>query len=264
MPQVSPAERLLQDLGVTDARDIDLEAIAWHVGVRIKYRHLDGCEARIAGDDKKAIISVRDDVSPGRQRFSIGHELGHWHYHRGRTLICRPEDIGQGSRNKPETERTADNYAADLLMPAYLFRKEAQRMRSLTWEGVRHLADLFSSSVTATAIRVLDLDVFPAILVCHGVAGRKWFWRARSVPDRWFPQAELSAESYALDVLYGKRVGHAPVLMDAEAWFDRREAYSLQLHEQSIQVFSNEVLTLLVPKDDEMLDDLESHSSSRW
>ena len=79
MPQLSPAERLLQDLGVTDPQDIDLEVIAWQLGVRIKYRHLDGCEARIAGDDKKAIISVRDDVSPGRKRFSIGHELGHWH-----------------------------------------------------------------------------------------------------------------------------------------------------------------------------------------
>ena len=264
MLRVSSAERLLQDLGVTAPQEIDLDVIAWHLGVRIKYRHLDGCEARIAGDEKKAIISVRDDVSPGRKRFSVGHELGHWHHHRGRTLICRSEDIGQGSRSKPETERLADRYAADLLMPAYLFRAEAQKIRKLTWDSVRNLARLFSSSLTATAIRVLDLDLFPAILVCHGIAGRRWFWRAKSVPERWFPQAELSADSYAIDVMYGKRVGHTPAIMDADTWFDRREASGLQLYEQSIQIVSQEVLTLLVPKDDEMLDDLESMRSRRW
>ena len=54
MTALTAPERLLQDLGVTDPDDIDLEAIAWTMGAEVRYRPLDGCEARILGrDDRK-------------------------------------------------------------------------------------------------------------------------------------------------------------------------------------------------------------------
>ena len=47
MTSLSSAELVLRDLGITDPREIDLEAIAWHLGARVKRCILDGCEARI-------------------------------------------------------------------------------------------------------------------------------------------------------------------------------------------------------------------------
>lgn len=44
---LTPAERLLQELGITEPSEIDLDAIAFHAGARVRYRPLDGCEARI-------------------------------------------------------------------------------------------------------------------------------------------------------------------------------------------------------------------------
>jgi hypothetical protein len=35
MAQLTRAERLLQDLGVTEPKEIDLEAIAFHLGARV-------------------------------------------------------------------------------------------------------------------------------------------------------------------------------------------------------------------------------------
>lgn len=221
MRSLSPAEVLLQELGVMDPREIDLEAIAWHQNVRVRYRHLEGCEARIAGDNTKAIISVSVDASSKRQRFSIAHELGHWQHHRGRTLICKPDDIGSERPTKPATEKEADRYAADLLMPRYLFLPYTKRHKMLTWDTVSSLANVFSTSLTATAIRIIDTNAFPAILVCHGMTGRRWFTRAKDMPDRWFPKQDLDADSYAFDVLYGKHSTHSPRLMDADTWFDR-------------------------------------------
>ena len=262
MRNPSPAERVLQRLGITEPKEIDLEVIAWDLGVEIRYRNLAGCEARIVGHGDRAIMTVQASASPGRKRFSIGHELGHWEHHRGRILTCRPEDIGQEKQKKPVTEKTADQYAADLLLPAYLFCPAVQALRRLTWNDIRELANLFSTSVTATAIRVIDLDLFPALLVCHGLHGRKWFVRSRSIPDRWFPQDQLDSDSFAFDVLYGKCGEHPPKLMDADTWFDRSEAARYQLYEQSVQVVQDEVLTLLVPKDAEMLDD--EGSGKHW
>lgn len=248
-------EDLLQHLGVTSPGDIDLEAIAWYLGARIKYRPLDGCEARIIGHADRAVIAVNDRGSPRRKRFSIGHELGHWQHHRGRMLICRSEDIGHGNSRAPATEREADQFAANLLMPKYLFEPETAAHKRLTWQAIKTLSDQFLVSQTAAAIRIVDLNLFPAMIVCHGKAGRKWFKRAQDLPAKWFPQDQLDSDSYAFDMLFGNAMDHQPRLMDADTWFDRWDAPRYQLYEQSIRTGDDEVLTILVPKDAGMLDD---------
>lgn len=122
MKRPTRAEGLLQSLGIDDPRDIDPEAIAWHVGAKIKIRPLVNCEACIIGLDDTAIISVNASSPPERRRFSIGHELGHWAHHRGQCAVCRATDIGNYRNDQATKERAADAYAADLLMPCYLFQ----------------------------------------------------------------------------------------------------------------------------------------------
>ncbi len=177
-----PAEQLLQALGVTDPRDIDLEAIAYDQGAVVKYRSLNGCEARIVGYGGRAIITVDDRHRPTRVRFSTAHELGHWHSHRGRSLVCRPEDIGNARRGPLDPERIADGYAADLLLPRFLFVSRADALRRTTVENIEAVADEFSTSITATAIRFVEYGPEPAMLVCHGPEGRRWFNRPRHIP----------------------------------------------------------------------------------
>jgi Zn-dependent peptidase ImmA (M78 family) len=75
--RLSSAERLLHDLGITEPKEIDLEAIAFHAGARVRRQPLDGCEARIVGHGDRAIITVNARSSYRRNRFSIAHELGH-------------------------------------------------------------------------------------------------------------------------------------------------------------------------------------------
>jgi hypothetical protein len=69
-------ERLLQDLGVTDPDEIDLEAIAWTMGAEVRYRPLDGCEARILGRDDEAIITVTNVVRPDAGAFPLPTKSG--------------------------------------------------------------------------------------------------------------------------------------------------------------------------------------------
>ncbi len=51
------AELLLQEYGVSQPEDIDLEAIAFDQGATIRYRQMDSCEAQIIGHGKTAIIN---------------------------------------------------------------------------------------------------------------------------------------------------------------------------------------------------------------
>ena len=197
--QLTNAELLLQELGITEPEEIDLLAIAYHVGAAVRLRPLQGCEAHIVGCSDQAIITINDRTGFRRQRFSIAHELGHWRHHRGKALVCRVDELQP--RSTLSSERIADQYAADLLMPRYLFSPLARQQGKLTFKAVAALSDIFRTSKTATAIRLVESDQAPAILVCHGPNGRKWFTRAPSVPERWFPQDTLDAESFAFGVL---------------------------------------------------------------
>ena len=251
---LSPAERLLQELGVTEPEEIDLEAIAYYVNARVRYRRLDGCEARIIGSGNEAIITVNAGSAPRRKRFSIAHELGHWHHHRGRCLACRVAEYQP--RDPLSPERSADGYAADLLMPYYLFRPLTRRQGKPTFKAVAALAEIFDTSTTATAIRFVESDCSPALLVCHGPKGRRWFTRAPSVPQRWFPQDNLDADSYAFGIQFGKSHNDPiPRKIGADAWFDRRDAERFEVHEQTIRTSPSETLTLVLISDSKMLED---------
>lgn len=257
----SPAERLLRSLGVTEPEEIDLEAIAWHMGVvKVKYRQLDGCEARIVGLGDQAIITVDDRVIPRRRRFSLAHELGHWHFHRGRTLICRHEDISEQSGGH-EKERTANRFAGELILPSYLLTPIVRQHPRLTLKMLRETAKRFDASLTATAIRLVETGHSPTVLVSHKLSGRKYFFRSPDVPDRWMPRLDLDPDSYAFDLLHGKGEEQPfPRKIPAAAWFDRHEADRYEVQEQSFKVAVDEVVTLLTLSDEEMLED----RGGRW
>lgn len=258
MTASTAAERLLQELGVTEPSEIDLEAIAWTLGARVRYRPLDGCEARITGNGDRAIITVNDRSSPRRCRFSLAHELGHWHYHRGRLLVCHANEIGAAAQHASSFEKVADTYAADLLMPRYLFDPIARAHRKLTFQTVAAIVDAFDVSRPAAAIRLIEARHSPALLVCHGPNGRKWFARSPDVPSRWFPRSDLDPESFAFGVLFGRQPDdRMPHKIGADAWFERLEAERYELQEQTIRTADDETLTLVLITDAEMLEEWE-------
>lgn len=252
-PSLTRAELRLQELGITEPDEIDLEAIAWDEGVRVQHEDLPGCEARLVGFKDRAIVTIRKSTETRRKRFSLAHELGHWNYHRGRSFECRAADLVEGYNSKPIEEREADAYAADLLMPSYMFKPLAHGIKRATFDSVKTLADQFKTSQTATAIRLVDTNIWPLILVCHGEKGRIWFKRSKIVPDRWFPKKELDPDSIAFDRLFGDADRVRAQKIDADAWFDIRGADRYEITEDAIRISSTQILTLLWIENEEML-----------
>lgn len=249
---MTPAEALLQEMGVTEPAEIDLDAIAHHVGARVRYRPLNGCEAHILGCNGHAIITVKSDSSARRKRFSIAHELGHWRFHRGKTLVCRVDEYRP--REAQSAEKVADGYAADLLMPRYLFQPIGSRIGSVTFRSIGELAETFKTSLTATAIRLIDLDIVPALLICHGKNGRRWFARAPSIDRAWFPRDDLDPASSAFGVQFGGRPDEtAPRNVSAATWLNRFDANRFDVRAQTIRTVGDETLSLVLIDDRKML-----------
>lgn len=245
------------NLGVMRPEDIDLEAIAWTEGAIVKYRRLVGCEARIVGRGDQAVIAVNSASSERRRRFSLGHELGHWRHHRGKSLFCGSSDIGlKKTFRQNDVERVANKFAADLLMPSYIFDEVARSYRKPDFSTVDAIADQFCVSRSATAIRLVQRGHLPGFLICHGPKKRKWFFRSPQIPDRWFPREELDPASDAFEVQFGRNRGSKHLSkIGADAWFDRFDAGRYEVREQSVPYAGDSSLTLVIVDDDHMLED---------
>jgi Zn-dependent peptidase ImmA (M78 family) len=238
---------MLMALGIERPGDIDLEAIAWDQGAVVKYRPLDRCEAMIVGTQRRAIITVNSRAIPARRRFSLAHEIGHWHHHRGRILFCGTADIGNPAHGPLNPENQADQFASDLLLPDFMFRPRIMKIKRLLLAAVREIAEEFNVSLTATLLKLVDSNRFPIVVVCHNKQRRRWFRAATMLPGRWFPKDDLDAESIAFEMLFGgaPEISYARKI-GADAWFDFRGVERYEIQEQSFLLPNDEVLTVLI------------------
>ena len=65
---------LLEELGITEPEEIELEVIAQHVGATVVVEPLTGTEARLVGSGDKAIITVNANSSLPRASCKIPGE----------------------------------------------------------------------------------------------------------------------------------------------------------------------------------------------
>lgn len=100
--------------------------------------------------------------TPGstRERFTIAHELGHYHIpeHRrllmaGRTPHGSCVGVFDGAANVQELE--ADTFAANLLMPSERFRSRLQVLKKPPLESIVQLRKEFDASLESTAIQTM-------------------------------------------------------------------------------------------------------------
>jgi hypothetical protein len=251
---VRPAEELLTELGITDPADIDLVAIAHCVDVEVVYRRLASCEAQIIGYRDRAVVYVSPDARPHRRRFSTGHELGHWHHHRGQSFFCRSSDIGQPLDDRSKNvERQADAYSGDLILPPFMFGPRLEKIGEISLDGIAELAGKFDASVTATAIRTMRMTRQPLILVAHNLFGRDWQWPSITA-GRMRVRDDLDVRSSAFVAMAAGSRATSPRKEPANYWFDRRHVEQFDLRVQSLRTAEGEVLTLVRPLDPKMFE----------
>jgi hypothetical protein len=112
--------------------------------------------------------------SPGFQRFSVGHELGHY-FLPGHVDAVLPPGTTHHSSNSgfvsdDRYELEADHFAAGLLMPSALFAV-AMRKAGEGLDAIDNLAGRCITSLTATAIRYQQLSP-EAVAVIQSRGGR--------------------------------------------------------------------------------------------
>ena len=157
------ATELLGDLGLS-THPIDPEWVASEVDLSVKEKPLSpGVFGALWKKGNSFGIFVSDSCPTiGHQRFSVAHELGHYHIdgHVEAMFLGDVEVVessgGLFRKRNDRHEREADWFASELLAPANLFASRISGEPACI-EVVRGLAREFQTSLSMTAIRYAEL-----------------------------------------------------------------------------------------------------------
>lgn len=129
---------------------------------------LDGFEGMLVPNPTRSrwmILYNSAVASEGRKRFTVAHEFGHYllHRHQQDEFACGAGDIESGDTAK-DIEKEADDFASTLLMPLDDLRRQVDG-HDVTFDLLSHCAERYSVSLTAAALRWLEIAPHRAVLI---------------------------------------------------------------------------------------------------
>jgi Zn-dependent peptidase ImmA (M78 family) len=169
------ADRLLKEYDIRKP-PVPVGDIAHGEGAQIARHRFEGSESGfILRDGKLVIIGVNTLTSRRRQRFTIGHELGHMLLHQGKLIVDQSirmnfrDDVSGMATDAEEIE--ANTFAAALLMPRHLIVEHLESYLGRVTPGkqqlsredlVAQLAREFDVSAEAMGYRLINLGMLAA------------------------------------------------------------------------------------------------------
>jgi hypothetical protein len=182
------------------------------------------CLMRAPDGGGGGLIALAPGQSEGRKRFSIAHELGHYHipsHQKSGQLPCSVGDLLVRESDAKIIEWEANDFAAEVLMPRRLFSADASG-RTPSFSSVYELAspEWYHVSVTAAAWRFVQTteDSCALVVVTDGVVE----WVARSKSFRyWLEQGfKPNADTMAAAAIRGDGVVPHPERVPYHSWSD--------------------------------------------
>ena len=241
---------------------VPVQDIATAVGISdIQEVATHGFEGALIANLEKSegVILVNGPSNEPRQRFTIGHELGHflnpWHKAKdGIRSECRASDMRSARcrtlDRATKMEAEANEFSAELLMPKARFRRDIERRAGADLGHILDLAVAYEVSKEAAARRYVDIhDEICAIIFSKD--GRvRYPYKAQAFPwldvrkEMPLPQQSLSAH---FDGLLGQPSEWAEV--DAGLWLEHSKP--ALLHEQTLrQQYGFQITLLTIESDD--------------
>lgn len=243
-----------------DSVPVDLQKFLTAVGaeLRISKRLPPGAAGNTLYAGNRHIITINDNDSPERQRFTVLHEIAHIvlelpsnHAH-----MDEAEGLYSYARRPPE-EMTCDVFAAECLLP-YEFLKRDLQGAEAGFAFVESIAHNYQASLTCAASRVATNVSFPCAytltqegfirFVAHSAPMRNsGFWISTRIAP---PAASVTARCIAQGIAQDAGSVGAHIWTTSDAYAD------VELQEEARIITPwNQALTLLWPDDGDVPDE---------
>src|SRR5262249_17255718 len=153
-------------------------------------------------------IVVRSSIKEqGRKNFTIAHELGHFILpnHDNDDVVCNPYELSDFSSQARDREREANEFAAELLMPADVV-SHAIGPLDPSFDAIERIGRTCNSSLSSSAWRFCDLTGHRCAVLWS--SGGRVVWERRS-PEFRFAISRYGVRepgTFAQDCLQGRPV----------------------------------------------------------
>ena len=194
-----------------------------------------------------------------RERFTIGHELGHYFIdeHRNALIKGAGRHLSFNEFQSDElAEHEADLFASHLLMPTRAFTTAISKIP----QGIPDILNLkqrFETSITSTALRYVSLADFFCVVVKWNTDGYGWHWTSQKTYENRYWRTTKSVNDLPPDSATRMVMMRETPSSDfiergavASMWFDYVNVGGWRdeiLIEQAIPLGRHGFLTLLLP-----------------
>ncbi len=232
------AKMLLQEIGFDEITEIPMDIFVAALGATLIEESLPNSDGKIIRGNTKTLIKVNSDIKfEERKRFTIAHEIGHYLLHNKLELDVHNETSNslnwfnstEQQAKKGIQEWEANDFAAELLMPEALVRKETFR-KKFSPDLVKHLSTRFKTSITSIIYRLLSLDIYPlfVVFISSGIV-RYWsksnnFWvRVQNITKLPPPRNSVAEEYIEAGYEYIYTGNDKAQTIDKSIWFDLKD-----------------------------------------
>jgi hypothetical protein len=199
-----------------------LNEIAGELGLAVRHceaETYEGALLRVPGSRLGYIVLNSKIKTESRRRFTLAHEIGH-HVLPGQqelSMPCVAGRIENWQRALDPTERAANRFAAEILMPRASIRKWLEVEPSL--DAIQSIAAASETSLTSSAVRLMTLTAYPAAVVWSQDGRVRWYTPSASFV-RWVRKGRLHESTLASRWLRGDALPkQQPQTVPAAAWF---------------------------------------------
>lgn len=153
-------KKILDDFNIKEA-PVPVEEVITKLGIKISYAPSNDYSGMIIKKKNgNALIGVNSNEPRARVRFTLAHELAHYFFEDNSVLTDHRDNFTR--EDKPEKEKKADYFAANLLIPENIIKKDFNRIirnKVFLEEHLSYLASLYQVSKEAMNYRLINLGL---------------------------------------------------------------------------------------------------------
>lgn len=164
------ASEIISNNGIM-APSIDIEKIVSNEGLRVTSYDLgDDVSGALVVENGKGAIGYNPNDSILRRRFTIAHEYGHFLLHSetqrlfvDKDFLIKFRNANKYTQNEIIQEQEANAFAAAILMPRHMIKKEINKPRFNNLSEsvlIQQLAHIFEVSEIAMSYRITNIAAY--------------------------------------------------------------------------------------------------------
>ena len=216
---VAYARTLARELRVTR---VDLSGLAPRLGFEIREVNADGFDGALvrAREIPCGVILIRKSMrEAGRKNFTLAHEIGHCLLPGSgpSELVCTKSDIGNWGDGSKRSEREADEFAAEVLMPAAAVQPLVDSAAP-SLQLIEKIAQRFQTSFSASAWRYCDLAKERCAIVWSTKGCIEWSKRSEAFAYSLRKGTPLQEGTFAFRAFRSASIPRQPQAIPADLW----------------------------------------------